>query len=457
VGVITNEFPIPTPNSGPESITVGPDGALWFNEYTASQIGRITTAGVVTEFPIPTTNNPPGPITAGPDGALWFIEGSTNQIGRITTAGVFTEFPIPTATASLGLSTITTGPDGALWFTESNPNANKIGRITTTGVVTHFSIPTASSNPAGIAVGSDGGIWFTENNANQIGHLPPFMEVTPTTGMIAAGYQGGSFAPASFQYQLSVTAGSINYSISGYPNWLTPASASGTVVAGTPVSVTFSLNSGANNLSPGTYSGTITFTNMSTGQGTQSRTYALTVNPPAFRVTPSTNVTASGTQGGPFTPRAFQYQLSATTGSVAYSITTPSWLTASRKSGTATTSPTTITLTINSTVADKLVPNSYVGSVNFTDTTNQEIITRLATLTVAPKRFQVTVRASPNADGTVSGGGTFAAGTMVTVTATPNSGFSFVHWIENGRVVSTSENFMFAVDGNVTLIADFSK
>jgi uncharacterized repeat protein (TIGR02543 family) len=41
------------------------------------------------------------------------------------------------------------------------------------------------------------------------------------------------------------------------------------------------------------------------------------------------------------------------------------------------------------------------------------------------------------------------------VTATPNSGYTFVHWTENGRVVSTSETYAFTVNGNVTLVADF--
>ena len=93
---------------------------------TANQIGRITTAGVITEFPIPTANSHPtgdhvGPrrravvcralcqqdrphhdrrrdhrvpgshdrqrprtgITLGPDGALWFPESRCDQIGRL--------------------------------------------------------------------------------------------------------------------------------------------------------------------------------------------------------------------------------------------------------------------------------------------------------------------------------------------------------------------------------------
>ena len=31
------EFPVPTANSEPIGITTGPDGALWFNEYSRQQ------------------------------------------------------------------------------------------------------------------------------------------------------------------------------------------------------------------------------------------------------------------------------------------------------------------------------------------------------------------------------------------------------------------------------------
>jgi len=124
-GAVT-EFPLATANSGPQGITAGPDGNLWFTEYNANKIGRITPAGVITEFSVPTAASGPNWITAGPDGNLWFTEWNANQIGRITPAGVVTEFFLPTANS--GPAGITAGPDGNLWFTEAT--ANKIGRIT---------------------------------------------------------------------------------------------------------------------------------------------------------------------------------------------------------------------------------------------------------------------------------------------------------------------------------------
>jgi streptogramin lyase len=89
------------------------------------QIGRITTAGVITEYPLDVTMAPRW-IAAGPDGALWFTEEYAKAIRRITTAGVITPYVTDTMPASVP-SGITAGPDGALWFTE--PTGRRIGRI----------------------------------------------------------------------------------------------------------------------------------------------------------------------------------------------------------------------------------------------------------------------------------------------------------------------------------------
>ncbi len=172
--IAIEEYPLPTSNISPCCITVGPDGGLWFTEAEnafggSNNIGRITTAGVITEYPVPTFNSSPGGITAGPDGALWFTEYNGNNIGRITTAGVVTEYPAPKLNS--GLDGITAGPDGALWFTEYQFYASRIGRITTAGVITEYSLPTAGSGPLGITAGPDGALLFTEYFANQVGRI----------------------------------------------------------------------------------------------------------------------------------------------------------------------------------------------------------------------------------------------------------------------------------------------
>ena len=161
IGQITGVFPIPTTYSDPSRIVTGPDGNLWFTEQGAvgangslqptfpapGKIGRITPDGQITEFTTPNQNWPyftsnPAGIAVGPDGNIWFTEYSYltrdtmvqhggNNIGMITPSGQITEFPVPTQYARA--DGIAAGPpgDGGLYFTESPNNFSygAIGRV----------------------------------------------------------------------------------------------------------------------------------------------------------------------------------------------------------------------------------------------------------------------------------------------------------------------------------------
>lgn len=76
-------------------------------------------------------------------------------------------------------------------------------------------------------------------------------------------------------------------------------------------------------------------------------------------------------------------------------------------------------------------------------------------LKAPPVQHTVTVAASPAAGGTVSGGGTFAENTDVTVTASAADGYHFKAWQENGQQVSTSASYTFTLTGDRTLTAVF--
>jgi virginiamycin B lyase len=166
------QFPTLTGGADPTVITLGPDGNLWFTETTASKIGKITPAGVVTEFALPSQGSLPSGITSGPDGALWFTEPGSAKVGRIKPpSSTITEFVIPNAVPSELFEDITTGPDGALWFVDRVTNS--LGQITSEGVAREVSIPTKNANPFGITAGPDGSVWFTEITANQIGRFNP--------------------------------------------------------------------------------------------------------------------------------------------------------------------------------------------------------------------------------------------------------------------------------------------
>ena len=60
-----------------------------------------------------------------------------------------------------------------------------------------------------------------------------------------------------------------------------------------------------------------------------------------------------------------------------------------------------------------------------------------------PQTYTITVSANPTNGGTVTGGGTYNEGTYCSVFATPNSGYEFVNWTENGNVVSNQTSYTF--------------
>ena len=73
----------------------------------------------------------------------------------------------------------------------------------------------------------------------------------------------------------------------------------------------------------------------------------------------------------------------------------------------------------------------------------------------APNTYTINVSPNPSAGGTVTGGGSYQQGQSCTVTATANTGYTFLRWTENGNQVYTNANYTFTVTGNRTLVAQF--
>jgi streptogramin lyase len=137
-------------------------------------------AQIITEFNSGTRDGcGPIMITTGPDGNLWFTDACDNSITRITPTGSFTAFGLGSVywagdSQTLG---ITGGPDGNLWFTK--PSADKIGWITPEGDVTEFSLGSAQLRlPHSIVAGPDGNLWFTESYGYRIGRITPEGAIT---------------------------------------------------------------------------------------------------------------------------------------------------------------------------------------------------------------------------------------------------------------------------------------
>lgn len=77
-------YTIPTPSSSPEFLTVGPDGNIWFTEFSGNKIGiLVLSSHQIIELSVPTTSSGPWGIALGPDGHVWFTERTANKIGVV--------------------------------------------------------------------------------------------------------------------------------------------------------------------------------------------------------------------------------------------------------------------------------------------------------------------------------------------------------------------------------------
>jgi virginiamycin B lyase len=147
-GQVIETIPLPTPTAVGAQIRLGPDNNMWFTENRGNNIGRINpTTLELTEWPVPTPDAVPGGLTAAPDGALWFTEweASVSQIGRITTDGVISEFPDGVANSEPW--DIAVGPGGtAVWWADWQSDQMATAPICALGLTASYTASTSTLN-----------------------------------------------------------------------------------------------------------------------------------------------------------------------------------------------------------------------------------------------------------------------------------------------------------------------
>ena len=184
-------------------------------------------------------------------------------------------------------------------------------------------------------------------------------------------------------------------------------------------------------------------------------------------------VPASGTVNVPVTPVTSGYVTIVVTkpqrqpytntipvGSTQYSVTTSS----SPAEGGTTTGGGTFNPGQSCTVT--ATPASGYNFVNWTENGTQVSTQASYTFTVngnhnlvanfTQPSYTITTSSNPSNAGTTSGGGSFLQGQSCTVHANAASGFTFSNWTENGSQVSNQSNYTFTVNGNRSLVANFS-
>jgi uncharacterized repeat protein (TIGR02543 family) len=117
-------------------------------------------------------------------------------------------------------------------------------------------------------------------------------------------------------------------------------------------------------------------------------------------------------------------------------------------------------------VVVEAIPNEDYNFVNWTE--NDEEVSTNAVYTFYAevdrnlvanfirKPCLISVSANPPAGGEVTGGSLYPHNSNVSLTATPNTGYQFVNWTEDGTAVSTNATYSFTATVSRTLVANFA-
>jgi len=223
------EFDLPTGTSA-TSLIDGTDGALWFAETTSGgkpEIGRITTAGVITQITNGfDTHAELHAVAAGANGTLWFADdGTPKAIGEVSPSGQVTEIPAGNPGSGLNAGAVPydmqTAPGGTVWFLDVG-TPKGIGEISPSGQITEYA-DTTNMTPNDLTVAANGQVWFTVPEAPGIG------EVTP--GSTALGYPTNSTTfPMTMPNDITADDdGNVWFSDTGVPAGIGRVTPSGTV------------------------------------------------------------------------------------------------------------------------------------------------------------------------------------------------------------------------------------
>jgi uncharacterized protein (TIGR03437 family) len=233
-------------------------------------------------------------------------------------------------------------------------------------------------------------------NTGNLGVSPATLNFTQVTG---------ASPPPSQAVNITSTAGtSLPFSaFAADASWLT-VTQSATVTPGT---LTVSVNSGT--LQPGNYRGTINVVSSAAGNSPQTITVNLTVAPPQNLVAQPAALTFTSQVGSP-APAAQTVAVTASTGTFPFTAAAnlpagQTWLSVSPTSGTASMTPTNLTVTVN---PQNLQPGTYTGTVAITSpsaSNSPQNINVTYTVTAIPAPLPTSiVNAGSNVPGAIAPG-----------------------------------------------------
>ena len=117
----------------------------------------------------------------------------------------------------------------------------------------------------------------------------------------------------------------------------------------------------------------------------------------------------------------------------------------------------TVTLTATENAGYHFVNWAKNGHVVSTDAVYSFTVTEAGDYIAnfAPNNYDIIVEANPTVGGTVAGAGVYGHNTTVILTATANTGYTFINWTKDGLVVSNQPTYTFTVTESGTYVANF--
>jgi virginiamycin B lyase len=157
------EFPIPTPNSGQNDLTLDHNGNVWFTEQNSNKIGRVTAFGSFLEFP--TTISKPLSIAYDRFKNVAYFTGGdygNSFYGWITLQNIERKFATNLPVASAVDCTLT--PDGYFWF--NGWDSQTISRGDLYGRIQNYVLPSFGYT-SGLSEDAQGNLWLTQVGWNE--------------------------------------------------------------------------------------------------------------------------------------------------------------------------------------------------------------------------------------------------------------------------------------------------
>ena len=372
-----------------------------------------------------------GRVTAQSGGYLWLnsnVNGTTNTFEKIDPASGAI---VQTITGSSSGSALPLGGKfayggGYLWlYSNVNGTTNTFEKIDPASGIIVLTI-TGSSGGTALPLGGNfaygaGYLWL---NSNVNGRTNTFEKIDPASGVIVqtiTGSSSGTALPLGGEFAVETRW---TVTISPSPSLGGSVIGGGTAGDWTTATVTATAASGYN-FSNWTQGGTVVSTSAKY-QFTVKGNTALVANftPITYTITTSSSPTTGGSTGGAGT---FGYHSSVA----------------------VTATPNTGYTFVNWTEGGTAV--STTASYPFIASANRALVAHFT-----PNTYTVTTSSSPTTGGTTTGGGAYTYGSNVTVTATPNAGYTFANWRQGLSVVSTAAIYSFTASANRTLEANFT-